>query len=170
MDAIFKRKIEPLVVRLLEDLEGKKSNERKSFKNIEEVLNVGIRTLFDVRIPMRDKTTFSADIYLQKKEDSNPTILIRTPYNKALADETKHGTRDVEFFTRNGLVVVMQDVRGRGGSDGEWIPMFNEGLDGYDTVEWIAKQDWCNGKVAMMGGVPIEVGFSGLLLVRYHPI
>ena len=119
---------------------------------------------------MRDKTKLSADIYLPKKEDSYPTILIRTPYNKALADETKHGTRDVEFFTRNGFVVVLQDVSGRGDSDGEWIPMFNEGLDGYDTVEWIAKQDWCNGKVAMMGGGPIEVGFSGLLLVRYHPI
>lgn len=129
-----------------------------------------IRTLFDVKTPMRDKTKLSADIYLPKKEDSYPTILIRTPYNKALADETKHGTRDVEFFTRNGFVVVLQDVRGRGDSDGEWIPMFNEGLDGYDTVEWIAKQDWCNGKVAMMGGGPIEVGFSGLLLVRYHPI
>lgn len=111
-----------------------------------------IRTLFDVKIPMRDKTKLSADIYLPKKEDSYPTILIRTPYNKALADETKHGTRDVEFFTRNGFVVVMQDVRGRGDSDGEWVPHFNEGLDGYDTVEWIAKQDWCNGKVAMMGG------------------
>ncbi|HUU50967.1 MAG TPA: CocE/NonD family hydrolase [Nitrospinota bacterium] len=115
-------------------------------------LNVEIRTLFDVKIPMRDKTKLSADIYLPKKEDSYPTILIRTPYNKALADETKHGTRDVEFFTRNGFVVVLQDVRGRGDSNGEWIPMFNEGLDGYDTVEWIAKQDWCNGKVAMMGG------------------
>jgi len=107
---------------------------------------------FDVKVPMRDGVKLSTDIYLPRRGGRYPTILIRTPYNKALPSEIKHGTRDVEFFVKHGYAVVMQDVRGRGDSDGVWHPFIYEGFDGYDTIKWIGEQDWCDGNIAMMGG------------------
>ncbi|MFW6422051.1 MAG: CocE/NonD family hydrolase, partial [Candidatus Bipolaricaulota bacterium] len=108
--------------------------------------------IWDARVEMEDGVELSSDVYLSDSEDSFPAVLIRTPYNKSRGDEIKHGTRDVEFFVNHGYAVVIQDVRGRGDSEGEWIPFVNEGKDGYQTIEWIAKQSWCNGKVGMMGG------------------
>ncbi|MFP4589604.1 MAG: CocE/NonD family hydrolase [Candidatus Acetothermia bacterium] len=108
--------------------------------------------IWDARVEMEDGVELSSDVYLPDSEDSFPAVLIRTPYNKSRGDEIKHGTRDVEFFVNHGYAVVIQDVRGRGDSEGEWIPFVNEGKDGYQTIEWIAKQSWCNGKVGMMGG------------------
>jgi putative CocE/NonD family hydrolase len=107
---------------------------------------------FDVKIPMRDGVKLSADIYLPRRGGKYPVILIRTPYNKALPGEIKYGTRDVEFYVKNGYAVVIQDVRGRGDSEGEWHPFIHEDKDGYDTIKWISEQDWCNGRIAMMGG------------------
>lgn len=56
------------------------------------------------------------------------------------------------YFAGQGYAVVLQDVRGRADSDGVWEPMVNEGPDGYDSIEWIAAQSWCDSKVGMMGG------------------
>ena len=56
------------------------------------------------------------------------------------------------YFAQRGYVFVFQDVRGRHESDGRWEPFFDDEKDGYDTVEWAAKQPWSNGKVAMQGG------------------
>jgi hypothetical protein len=112
--------------------------------------NSKIRPLFDVKTPMRDGICLSSDIYLPQftDEDSYPTILIRTPY-----DNTQKSHVDMaHFFALNGYAFVIQDVRGRCDSDGEWYPFFNEGLDGFDMINWIADQPWCNGKVGMMGG------------------
>jgi putative CocE/NonD family hydrolase len=75
-----------------------------------------------------------------------PAILLRTPYNKKLLKE--YG----RFYSDHGYAVAIQDVRGRFASEGEWEPFLNEGKDGYDAVEWIAEQDWCTGKVGMIGG------------------
>jgi putative CocE/NonD family hydrolase len=75
-----------------------------------------------------------------------PVLLYRTPYNK-------NGLRnDAEYFARRGYVVVAQDCRGRFGSEGDFYPFVNEGLDGYDTIEWAAAQPWSNGKVGTIGG------------------
>ncbi|MEM3615084.1 MAG: CocE/NonD family hydrolase [Candidatus Methanomethylicia archaeon] len=113
---------------------------------------MSFEVLFDEKVPMRDGVKLSTDIYLPHKGGRFPVILIRTPYNKALQSEIKHGTRDVEFFVKNGYAIAIQDVRGRGDSDGEWHPFIYEGVDGYDTIKWIGDQDWCNGSIAMMGG------------------
>ena len=56
------------------------------------------------------------------------------------------------YFSQNGYVYALVDVRGRGNSEGVFEPFANEGRDGFDVVEWLAKQPWCNGKVAMWGG------------------
>ncbi|RIK37910.1 MAG: hydrolase [Chloroflexi bacterium] len=104
---------------------------------------------YDQRVPMRDGVTLSADIYLPPDGDGPwPAILQRTPY-----DNTAALWQNIAiYFARRGYAFVSQDVRGRCDSDGEWVPMVNEGPDGYDTIEWIAEQPWCSGKVGMMGG------------------
>jgi len=55
------------------------------------------------------------------------------------------------FFARHGYTFVAVDSRGRGNSEGTYVPFMDDGRDGYDAVEWIAAQSWCNGKVAMWG-------------------
>jgi putative CocE/NonD family hydrolase len=75
--------------------------------------------------------------------------VIRTPYGK----QNPLYTGPAWYLARHGYAVVVQDVRGRGDSDGEFYPFFNnEGPDGYDTIEWVAGQPWSNGRVGMMGG------------------
>src|SRR5438876_5383872 len=56
------------------------------------------------------------------------------------------------YFAERGLTFVACDVRGRGNSQGEFVPWVNDAHDGYDTIEWVARQPYCNGKIAMYGG------------------
>ena len=97
---------------------------------------------------MRDGVGLSTDIWLPAAEGSFPAILLRTPYQKA----PQFSRYKLEYFVRHGYAVVLQDVRGRGDSDGEFHFYFGEGEDGYDTIEWIAQQPWSNGDVGMSGG------------------
>src|SRR5947209_13986005 len=107
------------------------------------------RTLYDQRVPMRDGVTLSADIFLPPEgEGPFPAILQRTPYDNTMT----LWVNIARFFAGHGYAFVSQDVRGRCDSDGVWKPFVNEGPDGYDTIEWIAEQPWCTGKVGMMGG------------------
>lgn len=111
--------------------------------------NYAIKRLFDVRCPMRDGVELSSDIWLPAGEGKYPAILIRTPYLKTSPHQ--QFPKLARFFTKQGYVVAVQDVRGRGDSDGEFNFYFQEADDGYDTVEWLAVQSWCNGRVGMMG-------------------
>lgn len=115
---------------------------------------VSLRTLWDVNVPMRDGVMLSADVYLPSEDTRAPypTILWRTPYDNTRKLRHYSPFDTAKFFVSNGYTFVIQDVRGRCDSDGDWYPFFNEGPDGYDTIEWIAKQSWCNGKIGMMGG------------------
>src|SRR5262249_42092178 len=97
-------------------------------------------------IPMRDGVHLSADIWMPSAPGRYPSILIRTPYMKAW-----DGQYTAAFYANNGYVFVVQDVRGRGDSEGEFNYFFSDGHDGYDTVEWMAAQPWSNGKVGMTG-------------------
>ena len=101
----------------------------------------------DVRVPMRDGITLSADVYRPRTEVKVPAIVVRTPYGKT-GDEIDKTAR---FFASHGYGVVYMDVRGRGDSDGEFVPYRNEGRDGYDSIEWTASQPWCSGAVGTMG-------------------
>jgi len=108
---------------------------------------LGYEYTLDQKIPMRDDTHLSAFIWKPSgMTEPMPAICVLTPYG----GEKAHG--DGKFFARNGYVVVNVDVRGRGNSDGEHYPFENDGPDGYDVVEWTARQPWCNGEVGMMGG------------------
>lgn len=107
-----------------------------------------IRRFIDIDSPMRDGVNLSSDIILPAGGGPFPAVLMRTPYDNSDQRYLPFG----RYFAERGYAFVVQDVRGRGDSDGEWVPFMNEGEDGYDTVEWIAAQPWCTGKVGMMGG------------------
>lgn len=98
-----------------------------------------------VMVPMRDGVKLATNIYLPEGEGPWPVLLTRTPYNKDGADRTA-GT-----YNDRGYVLVSQDVRGRYASEGVDKPFEVDMPDGYDTVEWIAKQKFCDGKVGMFG-------------------
>ncbi len=92
--------------------------------------------------PMRDGIELSTNVFLPEGAGPWPTILQRTPYGKS-----KQG----KPYVPAGYAYVSQDQRGRGDSEGEYRPHEAEIEDGYDTVEWIARQPWCNGKIGMVG-------------------
>ena len=106
-------------------------------------------------LPMSDGVRLSADLYLPSGPGPWPVLLERTPYNKeASVEVTQVGSP--EYFASRGYAVVIQDTRGRFNSEGEFYPFRDDGWgenrDGYDTVEAIAKQKWCNGRVGTLGG------------------
>src|ERR1041385_1048993 len=99
-------------------------------------------------LPMRDGVKLATDIHKPAGEIPTPfpVILARTPYNKNGVDGI--GAEAV----RRGFVFVAQDCRGRFASEGENLPFNLDRPDGFDTLEWIAKQPWCNGKIGTWGG------------------
>ena len=122
-------------------------------------------TQFGVHVPMRDGVNLSADIWLPKAPGRYPSILVRTPYIKASKDL---GLSDfAQFYVNHGYVFVVQDVRGRGDSDGQFNFLFTDAHDGYDSIEWMAAQPWSNGKVGMLG--VSYLGTVQWLAAREHP-
>ncbi len=113
-------------------------------------------------VHMRDGTRLATDVYLPKGEGPWPVILSRTPYGRFRIDE----------ITGAGYAVVTQDWRGYGLSEGEKIPFEAEGWgefrDGYDTVEWIAEQEWCNGFIGTWGGSALGIA-QNLMAGSYPP-
>jgi len=102
----------------------------------------------DVAVPMRDGVVLRADVLLPAESGRFPTLVYRTPYNKESA--FREGNTFEKAVAR-GYAVVVQDVRGRYASDGEFNAYRNEGRDGYDTIEWAAKQSWSDGNVGTFG-------------------
>jgi putative CocE/NonD family hydrolase len=103
--------------------------------------------MWGVKIPMRDGVKLNATIYKPGSMSSPlPIIFTLTPY----IGDSYHARAD--YFAKNGYVFALVDVRGRGSSEGKFNPMLQEAKDGYDVVEWLAKQPFCNGKVTMWGG------------------
>ncbi|MCZ6708676.1 MAG: CocE/NonD family hydrolase [Chloroflexi bacterium] len=112
----------------------------------------GVAVFRDVMVPMRDGTLLAADVYRPTSGGEVvpgpfPSILIRSPYNK----NSNLAANGPEFWARRGYVQVVQDVRGRFNSEGEFYLLRDEGPDGYDTIEWIAEQPWSDGMVGTMG-------------------
>ncbi|WP_308203306.1 CocE/NonD family hydrolase [Frankia gtarii] len=102
----------------------------------------------DVEVPMRDGTVLTADVY-RRAEGRWPTLVNRTPYGRSPYPDNFVLLNPV-FAAENGFAVVVQDVRGRGGSGGGYRP-FDESEDGYDTVQWAASQPWSTGRVGSFG-------------------
>ncbi|PYQ02039.1 MAG: hypothetical protein DMF82_17485 [Acidobacteria bacterium] len=103
--------------------------------------------LWAVKSPMRDGVRLNATLFKPRAQERPlPVVFTLTPYNS----DTYYAR--ARYFAQNGYVFALVDVRGRGNSEGAFLPFENEGRDGYDVVEWLAKQPWCDGKVAMWGG------------------
>ncbi|MBM3762310.1 MAG: CocE/NonD family hydrolase [Acidobacteria bacterium] len=99
-------------------------------------------------IPMRDGVTIYGDVYRPAAEGKYPTIVVRTPYG--VQRDGVHET--MTKFAQRGYSVLITDNRGRYESDGKWDPFRFEATDGYDVIEWAARQNFSNGKVATQGG------------------
>ena len=120
----------------------------------------------DLAMAARDGTVLRSDVYRPDAPGRFPTLLSRTPYDKRRDDENYHK------LAERGYVVVVQDVRGRYASDGEFKPGFFssehcDAEDGYDSVEWAAALPWSNGKVGTIGGS--YVGWTQWELAHMRP-
>jgi uncharacterized protein len=110
-----------------------------------------------VMLPMRDGVSLSTAIYkLPIMLSPKPAIVVRTPYDKAGLDLTPL------LLALQNYVFVIQDTRGRHASEGDDRVFQDDGWgerqDGYDTIEWVARQSWCNGKVGTWG--PSALGIA----------
>ena len=103
----------------------------------------------NVAVPMRDGIKLYANIYKPDADGKFPVILIRLPYgkNEPYCIMPAYG----KYFARKGYACVVQDVRGKYASQGKFEPFINEAADGYDTLDWIASQPWCDGNIGMTG-------------------
>ena len=112
---------------------------------------------------MSDGVKLATDVYLPSKQGAFPVILVRTPYSKINMMPLNQ--------VRRGYAVVAQDMRGRFESEGENLPFIGCGWDTYqdgvDTLNWINKQKWCNGKIGTMG--PSAMGITQNLLAGARP-
>lgn len=115
-----------------------------------------------VRCRLRDGANLATDVVRPKVPGRFPAILIRTPYGRAA------NTLEGDFWAARGYVLVTQDVRGRGESEGVFDPFNTEVADGKDVLDWLVKQPWSDGSVGMIGG-----SYLGLVqwsaAVTHHP-
>jgi len=115
-----------------------------------------------VRIPMRDGTYLNATLFRPAGVTSPaPAVFMITPYSGDA------GHPSGSYFARHGLVYAYVDSRGRGDSPGVFAPFEHEGQDGYDVVEWLARQPWSDGHVGMFGGS--YAGGDQWLVAALHP-
>src|SRR5687768_1025106 len=125
-----------------------------------------VRMLNDLPVPMRDGVRLSADVYLPADGTGPwPVLLSRTPYDNTLLMDL------ALFWAQHGYVSVAQDVRGRYDSEGTFVPWDYETDDGYDTLDWIGAQEWCDGNVGMtgasyLGQVQWQAAFTGHPLLK----
>ncbi|PIE55255.1 MAG: hydrolase [Dethiosulfovibrio peptidovorans] len=111
--------------------------------------NHDVKCAGTLQVPMRDGVKLASELYLPsglRQGERVPTILLRTPYGRIASAEP-----ELRFVFR-GYALVAQDCRGRGDSEGEWVPNIHECEDGSDTLDWIAEQEWSDGQVGMIGG------------------
>lgn len=125
------------------------------------VMKSACRVLSDCRVRMRDGVHLATDVYLPSGGDGPfPVLLERTPYDRR---GTNHGDRTLAAptpvakpeiaaqFVAAGYAYVLQDCRGRYGSEGTFTKYLAEGEDGEDTLAWIRQQPWCDGRVGTLG-------------------
>jgi len=119
----------------------------------------------DHQVPMRDGVRLATDVHRPARDSQAatgrfPVILERTPYGKSQVSrsEINVGAKGpasraeiAAHFVRHGYIVVYQDNRGRHGSEGEFVKYLSDAEDGADTVAWILKQPWCDGRIGTMG-------------------
>ncbi len=105
----------------------------------------------NVRVAMRDGVRLATDVYLPARGGRFPVILERTPYGRSQVG-TRHASEPVaRMLASHGYAVVFQDVRGRGGSEGDYVKYLADGDDGFDCCAWIVAQPWCDGRIGAQG-------------------
>jgi len=100
-------------------------------------------------VEMKDGTKLATDVWIPadyRDEERLPAILIRTPYGRKKFEKRE------SLYAERGYAVVLQDVRGREESEGEFIAAYYEKTDGNDTLNWIAEQSWSDANIGMIGG------------------
>ncbi len=112
-----------------------------------------VREELDVMVPMRDGIRLSTNIYRPDTGGRFPVILTRTPYGNG-----GEGNSEGHFFASRGYVYILQDTRGRYESEGLFDAFRTEAKDGFDMLQWIGTQPWCNGNIGTQGGS--YVGFT----------
>jgi uncharacterized protein len=122
--------------------------------------NVAMVVERDLMIPARDSVGLATDLYRPAGNGPFPVILERTPYDKTAPSRSECTAADASprsraavaaYFAAYGYAVVYQDCRGRYRSEGRFTKYLSEAEDGYDTLGWLVRQPWCNGRVATMG-------------------
>lgn len=113
-------------------------------------------------VPMRDGVSLATNVFLPRGEGPWPVILTRTPYSK----DGLFGAMAPRYVSA-GYVFVIQDCRGRFRSEGEYRPFEDDLNDGFDTVNWVAGQPWCDGNVGMSGAS--AMGITSLLAAISQP-
>jgi predicted acyl esterase len=117
----------------------------------------------DEMVLMRDGVKLATTIYLPPGDGPFPVVLTRTPYGK----DAMYGPKAHAQFLTQGYARVVQDVRGKSKSEGKYAAFVDDIEDGYDTIEWIAKQPWSNGKVGMFG--PSAMGITQNMAAIANP-
>jgi putative CocE/NonD family hydrolase len=114
----------------------------------------------DLRVPMRDGIGLAADVYRPSDGGPFPVLLERTPYDKSAPSRSERTAAVAQprsraevagYFVRHGYAVVYQDCRGRYKSAGRFTKYLSEAEDGYDTLAWLMRQSWCNGRIGTFG-------------------
>ncbi len=105
---------------------------------------------FNVETPMRDGVILRGDLYRPQEQGKFPLLLWRSIFRKNTLGRA-FSQYDPAYFVQHGYAVFIQDVRGLGESDGEFDRFTADGEDGYDTIEWLAQQEYCNGNIGMIG-------------------
>ncbi len=122
--------------------------------------------MIEVFIPMRDGTKLAANVFLPEGQGPWPVVLTRTPYLKD--GRMYENPAGAARWTKAGYAFVVQDVRGKGHSQGFYDAFANDIEDGYDTVEGIAKQPWSNGNIGITGASAMGIT-SNLAAVAQPP-
>ncbi len=105
----------------------------------------GIARKKNFMVEMSDGTKLATDLWMPLGLERAPVVLVRTPYGKTWQAQA------YKPLVNRGFALIVQDVRGRDDSEGEWIPFYYERDDGYDSIEWITTQPFYNGKLGMIG-------------------
>jgi putative CocE/NonD family hydrolase len=119
-----------------------------------------------VWVPMPDGVRLAADVYRRGRTGRYPTVLLRTPYDRGAAQAIALQVNALRL-AEAGFAVVVQDVRGRFASEGEFTPFVDEDSDGVASIDWAAEQRWSNGNVAMAG--VSYCGYAQVLAARRRP-
>lgn len=118
----------------------------------------------EVIAEMRDGVKLAGNLYLPQGQGPFPCIVMRTPYGKDAMFASPAGAKR---YTDAGYAYLVQDTRGKGRSEGFYQAFVNDGFDGYDTIEWMARQPWCNGKIGITGGS--AMGITANMAATHNP-